>query len=141
MLVEYTKSFVMEGETTLKKRKHFWCKPREERTKIHLITFVTGICDESELTSAIDKAISKELKKGGWGEDFSGWQRVVPHEEALKICQERGWVGIRLSEKDHISIEYIHNWPMEKILKELTFEQFAQLCKENDIDPYKVKEN
>lgn len=139
MLIKYYKGFVMEGETTFKKRKHFWSRPREERTKIYVITGVTGICDESELASTLDKAISKELKRGGWGKDFSGWQRVVPNEEALKIYQERGWIGI--SEKDDVSIEYIHNWPMEKVLKELTFEQFAQLCKENEIDHCKVKEN
>ena len=133
MLIEFHKSFVMEGEATLDKRKHFWSKPKDVRSKIYCTTFIKGICDESELNFAIEAGYQEQLKTNGWGKDFSGWQRVVPYQEAKEIYDKNGWSGLPTYK---IWTEYIHKWPIEKVLKELTFEQFAQLCKESGISIY-----
>jgi len=80
----------------------------------------------------VERLTAKELKSRGWGEDFSGWQRVVPYEELLKIAEERGWKD-RDFATGKIRTEPVNKWKMEKILKELTGEQFAQYSRENNV--------
>lgn len=139
MLVCFSKGFTMEGETGFKERKHFWNKAEEVRHKIYCNIFVSGICDESELDTEIERKTQEQLKTSGWGINFAGWQRVVPYEEMLEIYKEKGWdiEGLPLGK---VRTEYVNQWKMDKILKALTGEQFAQLCSEIDLDPNKVKE-
>ena len=140
MLICFSKGFTMEGETGFKERKHFWGKTEEIRNKIYLNTFVSGICDESELDAEIERKTQEKLKTSGWGINFVGWQRVVPYEEMLEIYKEKGW-DIDDLPLGKVRTEYVNQWKMDKILKVLTGEQFAQLCREIDLDPNKAKEN
>ena len=134
MLVSFYKGFMLEGETTLpRKKKHPWSKPELYRTKIHTLTGVSGICDESEVESEIERLTKERIMKGsGWGKDFSGWQRVVPYEEYLEIKEKKNWDN-RYLPTYNVNIEYIHTWKMEKILKELDGTQFAQFCRDMEI--------
>ena len=52
----------MEGENTIKVKKHFWSKPVEKRHKIYCTTGVHGICDESELEEKIKIAMDEYTK-------------------------------------------------------------------------------
>ena len=139
MLICFSKGFTMEGETGFKERKHFWNKAEEIRHKIYLNTFVSGICDESELDAEIERKTQEQLKTSGWGINFSGWQRVVPYEEMLEIYKEKGWDidGLHTGE---VRTEYVNQWKMDKILKTLNGEQFTKLCREINLDPNNVKE-
>ena len=140
MLICFSKAFTMEGETSFKERKHFWNKAEEVRHKIYCNAFVSGICDESELDAEIERKTQEELKTSGWGINFSGWQRVVPYEEALEIYKEKGWDTEALP-LGKVRTEYVNQWKMDKILKTLNGEQFSKLCKEIDLETCKVKEN
>lgn len=140
MLICFSKGFTMEGETGFKERKHFWNKAEEVRHKIYCNTFVSGICDESELDTEIERKTQEQLKTSGWGINFTGWHRVVPYEEMFEIYKEKGW-DIDGLHDGKVRTEYVNQWKMDKILKTLTGEQFAQLCREIDLDPNKVKEN
>lgn len=140
MLIYFSKGIVMEGETSFKKRNHFWNKAEEVRHKIYCCSGVYGICDESELDAEIESMIKERLKTSGWGINFSGWQRVVPYEEALEIYKEKGW-SIKDLPLGKVHTEYVNQWKMDKILNTLTGWQFAQLCREIDLDFCKVKEN
>ena len=141
MLIHFTKCFVMEGEATLKKRRHLWNKPIEKRTKIYCVSFVCGLCASEELDIAIEKAIAEHLNTSdGWGINFSGWQRVVPYEEALEIYKEHGW-DIEDLPSGNVRIEYVNQWKMNKILNTLNGEQFLQLCREGDFELSKIKES
>ena len=132
MLVKFYKGFTMEGVSTVDTYKHWLLRPKKVRQTIYLHTGVRGICDEADVEKEIERLTAEELKSKGWGEDFSGWQRVVPYEELLKIAEERGW-----EDKDFatgkVRTEPVNKWKMEKILKELTGEQFAQFSRENDV--------
>ena len=140
MLIYFSKGFTMEGETGFKERKHFWNKVEEVRHKIYCNTSVSGICDKNELDTEIERKTKEKLKTSGWGINFAGWHRVVPYEEMLEIYTQKGW-NIEYLPLGNVQTEYVYQWKMEKILKNLTGEQFAQLCKEIDLDPSKVKEN
>lgn len=132
MLVEFHKGFIMEGENTYTKRKHFWGKPESKRQKIYLCTGVKGICDESEVDQEIERLTQEELKEDGWGTDFSGWQRVVPLEERTELAKKLKW-DLEELPTYQVKTELINSWTMEKILKTLTGEQFVQFCKSNEI--------
>jgi hypothetical protein len=132
----------MEGETGFKERKHFWNKATEVRHKIYVNTWVNGICDESEVEAEIERKTLEELKTSGWGIHFSGWERVVPYDEAVEIYKERGWEN-QLGDipTGKVRLAYINEWKMDKILSVLTGEQFAQFCKDICIESNKVREN
>ena len=131
MLVYFHRGFLMEGESSFKKYQHFWKKPTLEKRKIYLFAGVSGICDESEVE--VERLTKERLKKSsGWGENFAGWQRTVPYREALKICLTKGWDAKHVP-KDETTIEYINAWKMNKIVEQLTGEQFALFCKEQGI--------
>ena len=138
MLVYFHKGITLEGETTVVKRKHFWNRPEEQRKKIYCHTAVSGICDESEVGSEVDRLVSEQkLTTRGWGKDFSGWQRTVENDEMPDIAKESGWSDVRINK---LTIEPVSSWTMEEILKNLTGKQFAQFCKDCDITLKAIKE-
>lgn len=136
MLVKFHKGFIMEGENTYTKRKHFWCKPENIRHKIYSFTGVSGICDDSELEEKLEEEINKCLASSGWGNDFSGWQRVLSYEESVEISNSEGWGKMYT---DHylptteVTIKTLDNWTVEKAAKELNGKQFAQYCRDYGI--------
>lgn len=130
MLVKYHKGFIMQGESDLEGKDHFFSKKRIERRPIYLSTGVHGICDENEVEEKISEAIAEEMKSKGWGGNFSGWNRLLTVEEAEKAYPDS---DLDFSKLNTITTEYVNSWKMERILKELTGEQFAQFCKENGI--------
>jgi len=133
MLVEFRKGFLLEGESTYTHKKFPWSKPVSERRNIYLFSSASGFCDESEVDQEIARLTAKALKEhSGWGEDFSGWQRVVPYDESVEIAKAKGWDVSHLP-TGRIFIEYVHTWKMNKILERLTGEQFAQFCKDHNI--------
>ena len=140
MLIYFSKGLIMEGENSIFQRKHFWNKHQEVRQKIYCETWISGICDESELDAEVERLTAEKLKSSGWGSKFSGWQRVVPYEESVKIYEEHRWDTEEVPKSD-VRVDYIQNWKMEKILHVLTGKQFIQLCRENNVDPNKVMEN
>jgi hypothetical protein len=139
MLVSFHKGFIMEGENTIKVRKHFWSKPEEKRHKIYCTTGVHGICDESELEVKLKEEIDKRLAGSGWGKDFSGWQRVLTYEESVEISEREEWGKMYI---DHyiptteVTIKTLENWTVEKAAKELNGRQFAQYCRDFGIPCY-----
>ena len=133
MLVCFGKGFTMEGECTEKYRKHFWSKPIEVREKIYLNTGISGICDEADLEAEVERLTKERLNNSsGWGKDFSGWQRVVPYDEAISIAKNIGW-SLDAVPTNFLRITYLDDWTMDKVLKTLTGKQFAQFCKDNKI--------
>lgn len=126
----------MEGENTYAKRKHFWCKPENTRHKIYCFTGVGGICDDAELEEKLEEGINKCLASSGWGQEFSGWQRVLSYEESLEISEREGWDKMYT---DHylptteVTIKTLDNWTVEKAAKELNGKQFAQYCRDYGI--------
>ena len=133
MLVYFHKSFLMEGTTHFKERKHFWHKPELVKHTIYLTTGIWGICDEGELEAEVERLTQKQLKSGGWGINFDCWHRVVPYLEACDLAKKLKWDPDHPIPTNEIKTEYINEWPMEKIIKELNGKQFAQFCKENNI--------
>ena len=132
MLVRFHKGFTLEGEANVATYKHWWSRPKKVRQTIYLHTGVRGICDESEVEKEVERLTAVELKSRGRGEDFFGWQRVVPYNELLEIAEEKGWKD-RDFATGKITTEPVNKWKMEKILKELTGEQFAQYSRENNV--------
>ena len=136
MLVSFHKGFIMEGETTFKERKHFWSKPVEVRQKIYSHTGINGICDDSELDAEVERLTNLRLASSGWGEDFSGWQKILTYEECIEVAEREGWT------KDYtdfyipegkLTTETLDNWTVEKAAKNLTGKQFSQYCKDYHI--------
>ena len=133
MLVYFYKRFIVEGENTQEYSKYIWGKTINQRRKIYAFRSVKGICDESELDRLIDlKTADRLANSPGWGKDFSGWQRVVPYDELPVIAESLDW-DVRDLPTGDITIEYVKDWPMDKILKTLTGEQFVKFLKENNI--------
>ena len=136
MLVSFHKGFIMDGENTIKVRKHFWSKSEEKRHKIYCTTGVYGICDESELEEKIKEGIDKCLAGSGWGKDFSGWQRVLTYEESVEISERDEW-GKEYTDRylptTEVTTKTLENWTVEKAAKELNGKQFAQYCKDYGI--------
>jgi hypothetical protein len=132
VLVQFTKGFILEGENTFTKRERPWSKPQDIRHKIYLRTFVSGICDEAEVDHEVERLTQEQLKTGGWGREFSGWQRVVPLDEMREIAKELKWEADDLPTYK-VRVEYINKWKMQKILDTLTGEQFAQFCRDHSL--------
>jgi len=147
MLVSFHKGFIMEGENTITKRKHFWSKPETKRHKIYLTTCVHGICDDSELEAEVERLIKKELDSSGWGKEFSGWQKVLTYEESIEVGEREGWFK-GMSGTTHealpkciLTTRTFDNWTVERAAKELNGKQFAQYCKDYGIILSPGKEN
>lgn len=139
MLVQFHKGFVMEGENTIKVKKHFWSKPEFKRHKIYSTTSVYGICDDSELDVVVEEQIQKRLAQGGWGIDFSGWQRILTYEESVEVAERKNWskgyTDFHLPECK-LTTKTLENWTVEKAAKELNGRQFAQYCRDYGIPNY-----
>lgn len=133
MLVYFHKSFLMEGATYFKERKHFWQKPELVKHNIYCNTGVWGICDEGELEAEVERRTREQLKSGGWGYKFQGWHRVVSYLEACDLAKVLKWDKDYPIPTNEVRTEPVNEWPMEKILKELNGKQFAQFCRENEI--------
>ena len=132
MLVSFHKGFMMEGETCLRERRHLFRKKEKTRDKIYSYTGISGVCDDSELDAEVDRLTKKQLASSGWGEDFSGWQRVVPYDESVLIAQQRFWDTSNLP-KCELRVTNLDNWSVAEAAKKLTGKQFAQYCKDYDI--------
>ena len=139
MLVSYHKGFIMEGENTYKEKKHFWSKPVEKRHKIYCTTGVHGICDDSELETVVEGQIQKSLASGGWGKEFSGWQRVLTYEESVEISERENWskdyVDFHLPTCE-LTTKTLDDWTVARAAKELNGKQFAQYCRDYGIPCY-----
>jgi GTPase Era involved in 16S rRNA processing len=88
------------------------------------------------------EAIEKKMKTTpGWGIDFEGWTEICKDRKTLAKkypYEEEYWLDCMTSEEP-ASIEYISEYPMEKVLKVLNGQQFAQFCKENNLSEIILK--
>lgn len=136
MLVSFHKGFIMEGENTITKKKHFWSKPESHRQKIYCTTGVFGICDDSELEAVVEEQVKDMLNSSGWGKEFSGWQKVLTYEESVEISERENWgkgyVDFHLP-TCKLTTKTLDNWTVEKAAKELNGKQFAQYCRDYGI--------
>lgn len=134
MLVHFRKELILEGANNRTSRKHFWSKLETNRCKCYHFTSIRGICDDSEVEAEVER-LTKEamLTEKGYGEGFSGWERVVPFEELPALYSRLGWAREDRRFPAGVKIEDISTWPMEKVLKKLTGKQFAQFCKDTGI--------
>ena len=126
-LVRASQSFVVEGFTQLKKKKHWWERGKYERSQIRLMLWVEAICDDSEASTIIEEKIQKSIKRhadSGWGKDFEGW---TSYRKYYKPGELDDYPDGKEAEP---RIDYIRNWKMEKIIRELDGNMFAVLCKE-----------
>ena len=135
MLVQFHKDFIMEGENTIKVKKHFWSKPVEKRHKIYLHTGIDGICDDSELEAEVDRLTNKCLAQSGWGQDFSGWRHILTREECIKLAAREHWSQdyVDTLPSGELVINSLDDWTVERAAKELNGKQFAQYCRDYGI--------
>lgn len=131
MLVSFHKGFMMEGEATFKESLG-WFRKGKARHKIYSYTGISGICDESELDAEVERLTNKQLASSGWGEDFSGWQRVVPYDESVLIARRKFWDTEGLP-KCQLRVTKLDTWTVAEAAKKLTGEQFAQYCRDYGI--------
>ena len=132
MLVQFRKEFVMEGENSITVKKRLWSKPEDKRQKIYWNAVAYGICDESEVDAEIEKQIKANLKRDGWGKDFSGWQRVLTFQECCQLAIEGRLKHCHIPTPEPI-IESIGHWTVERAAKKLNGRQFAQYCRDYGI--------
>lgn len=131
MLVSFHKGFMMEGEATFKESLG-WFRKEKVRHKIYSYTGISGVCDESELDAEVERLTNKQLASSGWGEDFSGWQRVVPYDESVLIARHKFWDTKDLP-KCQLKVTKLDTWTVAEAAKKLTGEQFAQYCRDYGI--------
>lgn len=139
MLVRVWKGFVLKGYTNEEKGLF---KKRLVRDDIYVSTGITPIiCDESEVKEKLAEAIEKKMKTTpGWGIDFEGWTEICKDKDVLAKkypYEDEHWFECMLS--DEPIIEYISEYSMEKILRILNGQQFAQFCKENNLSEIILK--
>ena len=133
MLVYFHKGFLMEGTNYKKVKKHFWSKPEFIKQTIYCTTGISGICDDSELDTEVERLTKKELDSGGWGYKFDCWHRIVPYLESLEIAKQEKWVADYEIPKNELTTETLDNWTVEKAAKTLNGKQFAQYCRDYGI--------
>ena len=120
-LVKARQTVVLEGYTY----KPVFTQTNLVRKLIKVFTAVECICDETEVEARIEEKIKEKMQQvEGWGENFEGWSS---YRKYLKPGESPSWPK---GKKTTLDIEYIRNWKMEKIIKELDANQFAILCKE-----------
>ena len=139
MLVRVWKGFVLKGYTNKEKGVF---KKKLVREDIYVSTGITPIiCDESEVKERLAEAIEKKMKTTpGWGIGFEGWTEICKDKDTLTKkypFEDEYWLECVTS--DEPTIEYISEYPMEKILKILNGQQFAQFCKENNLSEIILK--
>lgn len=123
-LVQASQSFVLEGFSQFKEKKHWWSKGEYKRKEIRLRCWVEAICDDSEAEVIIEEKIRKSMKQSGWGKDFEGW---TSYRKYYKPGELEDYPDGKVAE---LKLDYIRNWKMEKVIKELDGNQFAVLCEE-----------
>ncbi len=131
MLVYFHKEFTLEGETTVaKEKKHFWSQTHYKRQKIYLNTGVEGYCDESEVEAEVERLTQKCFEQDGWGRDFTGWERIVPYDELLKIAEELEWGTIDHLPKNELTTKTLENWTVLHAANTLTAEKFGKFYRD-----------
>ena len=133
MLVYFHKGFLMEGTNYKKVKKHFWSKPEFIKQTIYCTTGISGICDDSELDTEVERLTKKELDSSGWGYKFDCWHRIVPYLESLEIAKRDKWEADYHIPKNELTTKTLDNWSVEKAAKELNGKQFAQYCRDYGI--------
>lgn len=136
MLVSFHKGFIMEGENTITEKKHFWSKPVEKRHKIYCTTGVHGYCDESELDKVVEELTQKRLNSSGWGNEFSGWQKVLTYDECIEVAARNHWGQDYVDSyvpSGKLTVKTLEDWTVKKAASELNGKQFAQYCKDYGI--------
>lgn len=124
-LVKAGQSFVLEGFAEIKEKEHWWCRAEYVRKQIRLMSWVDAFCDETEVSSVIEEKIQKLMKSdNGWGRNFEGWTSYRKYYKPGELSSYPD------GKKAELQIEYIRDWKMEKIMKELDGNLFAVLCKE-----------
>lgn len=123
-LVRASQSFVLEGFTKLKKKKHWWERAEYQRVQITRISWVDAICDDADAPAILEEKIQKKLKSSGWGKDFEGW---TSYRKYFKPGELDDYPDGKVAE---LNLDYIRDWKMEKIIKELDGNLFSVLCKE-----------
>lgn len=139
MLVRVWKGLVLKGYTTMEKG---FIRKKAVREDIYLSCGISGlICDESEVEEKLAEAIKQKMSETkGWGNNFEGWTEICTDCEVLKKrypFEDEYWLECVTS--DEPTVEYISEYPMEKILKILNGQQFAQFCKENNLSEIILK--
>ena len=133
MLIEFVKSVIFEGESSIiektsgfsKKRRYEWTdRPR----KIYKTFTLHGICDDSVIDTEIERLIRAHFIPSS-EPGFSGWQRVVTPEE----LPEGAGIDTTNPSFNMVIVKPVKEWKMSKIIRELSGEQFFQLCKENGL--------
>lgn len=124
-LVKASQIFVMEGFTMLKKKKHWWKRKEYQRVPILSYGWVETICDESEAPQIIEEKIRNRMKKEpGRGKCFEGWKS---YRKYFKPGELMSYPDGKVQK---LKLDYIRDWKMEEIIKELDGNKFAALCKE-----------
>lgn len=146
-LVKATQVVILEGFTELKKRKHWWCRAEYVRTPISCAKSFAVICDDEDAPAIIEQKIQDAMNNtNGWGNNFEGWKsyRKYFKPEELKKKFNGGYSSAefyycfsscqleyyKADKEIGLKIDYIRDWKMEKIVKELDGNLFAVLCKE-----------
>lgn len=146
-LVKASQIIILEGFTELKKRKHWWCRAEYVRTPISYAKFFSVICDDTDAPAIIEQKIQNSMKNtNGWGINFEGWtsyrKYFKPKELKKKFnggfssdefyydCSSWQLEYYKADKEIELKMEYIRDWRMEKIIKELDGNLFAVLCKE-----------
>lgn len=139
MLVKFHKGFIMEGEATFEEKPYFWSKPVVERRKIYQTTYIRGICDDTELEAEVERLTKMRLAESGWGQDFSGWQKVLTYEESLEVAEREGWFKGLFSTtpeslpKCKLTTATLDNLAVADVAKVLDGKQFVQYCRDYGI--------
>lgn len=127
-LVKAGQSFVLEGFAEIKEKKHWWCRAEYVRKQIRLMSWVEAVCDEAEVATVIEEKIQKSMKRdNGCGRNFEGWTSYRKYYKPGELT------SYPEGKEAELQIEYIRDWKMEKIMKELDGNLFAVLCKELEI--------
>ena len=133
MLIEFVKSVIFEGESSIiektsgfsKKRRYEWT---DQPHKIYKTFTLHGICDDSVIDTEIERLIRAHFIPSS-EPGFSGWQRVVTPEE----LPEGTGIDTTNPSFNMVIVKPVKEWKMSKIIHELSGEQFFQLCKENGL--------
>lgn len=124
-LVIVSQLIILEGYTELKEKKHWLRDSDYVRSKIKKYVWLEAMCDDKEAETIIKEEIEKAMKETkGWGRNFEGWISYRTYSEPGEFLDEP------LGKQYELRLDYIRDWKMEKVIKELNAKQFAILCKE-----------